>query len=199
MRWSAAWICSFVVRIWQKQVFSWRGSNKKGLSVISWRYWIIMRFLICGRDNLLRICNPTIASPGGAAEAKGRTLLSLWSTPLSSSSIVSLVLSWPVYLVTDNSCFWVFSGVLEQISSGSSNSGFRLFLTSIVNITIVMFLSFRTDRSGQTVQTQIRGAVWSGSTLFAIPSASFGCISLRKSHLVQLLGWLQQIFGCPKF
>ena len=43
------------------------------------------------------------------------------------------------------------------------------------------------------------GAVWSGSTLFAIPSASFGCIIPRKSHLVKLLGWLQQIFGCPKF
>ena len=27
-----------------------------------------------------------------------------------------------------------------------------------------------------------------GSALFAIPSASFGCITLRKSHLVQLLG-----------
>ena len=45
----------------------------------------------------------------------------------------------------------------------------------------VMFLSFRTDRSGQTVQTQItapRGAVWSGSTLFAIPSALFGLVTL---------------------
>ena len=55
----------------------------------------------------------------------------------------------------------------------------------------VMILSFRTDTPGQTVQTQIRlllGAVWSGSTLFAIPSASFGCITLRKSLLVQLLG-----------
>ena len=40
-------------------------------------------------------------------------------------------------------------------------------------------------------QTAPRGAVWSGSTLFAIPSASFGCITLRKRHLVQLLGWLQ--------
>ena len=30
-----------------------------------------------------------------------------------------------------------------------------------------MILSFRTDRSEQTVQTQIKGAVWSGSTLFA--------------------------------
>ena len=28
-----------------------------------------------------------------------------------------------------------------------------------------------------------RGAVWSRSTLFAIPSASFGCITLRKHHL----------------
>ena len=46
-------------------------------------------------------------------------------------------------------------------------------------------------------QTAPRGAVWSGSTLFAIPSASFGWISLRKCHLVQLLGWIQQNFGCP--
>ena len=30
------------------------------------------------------------------------------------------------------------------------------------------------------------------------PSASFGCITLRKSHLVQLLGWLQHFFFlCP--
>ena len=38
----------------------------------------------------------------------------------------------------------------------------------------VLIQSFRTDRSGQTVQTLIRllWAVWSGSTLFAIPSAS---------------------------
>ena len=36
-----------------------------------------------------------------------------------------------------------------------------------------------------------RGAVWSGSPLFAIPAASFGCITLRKSHLVQLLWGLQ--------
>ena len=70
----------------------------------------------------------------------------------------------------------------------------------VTNIT-VMFLSFRTDRSGQTVQTQTRLllAVWSGSTLFAIPSASFGCITLRESHLIHFLGWLQQIFACPKF
>ena len=62
----------------------------------------------------------------------------------------------------------------------------------------VMFLSFRTDRSGQTVQTQIR-LLLSGSTLFAIPSASFGCITLTKSHLVQLLGWYSKFSGVRNF
>ena len=38
--------------------------------------------------------------------------------------------------------------------------------------------SFRTHRSWQTVQTQIRLLLWSGSTLFAIPSVFFGCITL---------------------
>ena len=52
----------------------------------------------------------------------------------------------------------------------------------------VMFLSFQTDRSRQTVQTQIRGAVWSGSTLFAIPSASFGCITQRQAILFNFQG-----------
>ena len=37
-------------------------------------------------------------------------------------------------------------------------------------------------------QTASRGAPLSGSTLFAIPSASFGCITLRKRQLAQLLG-----------
>ena len=37
-------------------------------------------------------------------------------------------------------------------------------------------------------KTAPRGAVWSGSTLLAILSASFGCITLRKRHLVKLLG-----------
>ena len=62
-----------------------------------------------------------------------------------------------------------------------------------------MILSFWTDMLGQTVWTQIRllveeqsdqdlGAVWSGSTLFAILSAFFGLITLRKSHIVQIVG-----------
>ena len=32
-----------------------------------------------------------------------------------------------------------------------------------------------------------RAAVWSGSTLFAIPSAFFGLITLWYSHIVQIL------------
>ena len=48
-------------------------------------------------------------------------------------------------------------------------------------------------------QTAPREAVWSGSTLFAIPSASFGRITLRKCHLVQLLGWLQQILWVSEY
>ena len=46
-----------------------------------------------------------------------------------------------------------------------------------------MILSFQTDMSGQTVQTQIRLLLEEQSdqglsTLFAIPSASFGLITL---------------------
>ena len=50
-----------------------------------------------------------------------------------------------------------------------------------------MFLCFRTARSGQTediledIQEEPfapRGTVWSGSTLFAIPFACFGCLTL---------------------
>ena len=38
-------------------------------------------------------------------------------------------------------------------------------------------------------QTAPREAVWSGSTLFAILSASFGLITLSQSHIVQILEW----------
>ena len=49
-----------------------------------------------------------------------------------------------------------------------------------------MILSFRTDWSGQIVQTQIR------SSLFAILSASFGCIILWLNLFFPVLGCLQQ-------
>ena len=60
----------------------------------------------------------------------------------------------------------------------------RIFLFHGTPAITVMILSFRTDRPGQTVQTQCR------STLFAIPSASFGLITLWWSHIVQILEWL---------
>ena len=53
----------------------------------------------------------------------------------------------------------------------------RLEQTSQGKQCTIMILNFQTDRSGQTVQTQIRLFLWSGSTLFAIPSASFRSIN----------------------
>ena len=55
------------------------------------------------------------------------------------------------------------------------------------------------DMPGQTVQTQIRQPVWSGSTLFAILSASFGLITLWQNHIVKILEWLQQIFWVSEY
>ena len=48
-------------------------------------------------------------------------------------------------------------------------------------------------------QTAPRGAVWSGSTLFAIPSASFGLITLWYNYIVQILEWLQQFFWVSEY
>ena len=45
------------------------------------------------------------------------------------------------------------------------------FTVTIMALYTVMILSFQTDMPGQTVQT-------SGSTLFSIPSASFGLITV---------------------
>ena len=41
--------------------------------------------------------------------------------------------------------------------------------------------------SADPVQTALRGEVSSGSTLFAIPSASFGLVTLWQRHIVQIL------------
>ena len=57
-----------------------------------------------------------------------------------------------------------------------------------------MILSFRTDMSGQTVQTQISLLLeeQTDQGLHCLPS--FGLITLWQSHIVQILEWLQQIF-----
>ena len=62
--------------------------------------------------------------------------------------------------------------------------------TQKITVVTVMILSFRIDRSEQTVQTQIRLllAVWSGSTLFAIPSAPFGHSTLWYNIFVRIKG-----------
>ena len=74
----------------------------------------------------------------------------------------------------------------------------------VVFLGIFIVLFYRNDpkfsdryawaNSADPDQTAPRGAVWSGSTLFAIPSASFRLITLRQSHTIQILEWLQQIF-----
>ena len=48
-------------------------------------------------------------------------------------------------------------------------------------------------------QTAPIRAVWSGSTLFTIPSASFGLVILWQSHIVQILEWLQQMFWVSEY
>ena len=45
-------------------------------------------------------------------------------------------------------------------------------------------------------QTAPRGAVWSGSTMFAILSALFGH---STRHKIKLLGSFSKFFGCPNF
>ena len=78
---------------------------------------------------------------------------------------------------------------------------FSLLASDVLTVTYSMYpnVSKFPDRqvwanSADQDQTAPRRAGWSGSTLFAILDASSGCIILRKSHLFQLLGWLQQIF-----
>ena len=108
----------------------------------------------------------------------------------------------PRYLVCENtkiSWLWEHQDILTVRTPRYLDcENTKIWEELIRHIATVMFLSFRTVRSGQTVQTQIRlllGAVWSGSTPFAIPSSSFGCITLKKRHLVHFLGWLHVLKG----
>ena len=78
-----------------------------------------------------------------------------------------------------------------------------LFLNIPCTLNTIIMLSFRTGRSWQTVQTQIGllGAVWSGSTLFATLSGSFGCITqYGKATLFKFFkDDYSKIFGYPNF
>ena len=70
-------------------------------------------------------------------------------------------------------------------------------LTLLLTITVI-FLSFRIDRPGQTVQTQIRLLLeeQSDQDLHCLP---FHLHLFDSLLYVQILEWLQQFFGCPKF
>ena len=66
-----------------------------------------------------------------------------------------------------------------------------------------MILSVQTDRRGQTVQTQIRLLLeeQSDQGLHCLPFCLHRLDSLLygKSHIVQILEWLQQIFGVYEY
>ena len=66
-----------------------------------------------------------------------------------------------------------------------------------------MILSFRIDTSVQTVQTQIRllpeEQSDKGLHCLHFPLHFLEALLLRKSHLVQLLGWLQQRFWVSEY
>ena len=50
-----------------------------------------------------------------------------------------------------------------------------------------------------SVDPDPRAAVWSESTMFAIPSTAFGPITLWKGHFVEHLGWLSQNVWMSEF
>ena len=62
---------------------------------------------------------------------------------------------------------------------------------------IVCFWTNRLGRQYRTRSERFECAVWSGSALFAILSATFICITLN--HIVQILRLLQQFFGVFQF
>ena len=64
---------------------------------------------------------------------------------------------------------------------------------------ILFFLLFDRNDPKFSDRQVWTGAVWSGSTLFAILSASFGGIGLWKNNIVQILEWLQQFFQVSEF
>ena len=83
------------------------------------------------------------------------------------------------YMVGINN-IW-YKVLLKETFNSSDKNSHKLLNLYQNYLHTVMILSFWTNRPGQTVdpdQTAPR-AVWSGSTLFAIPSASFALITLR--------------------
>ena len=129
--------------------------------------------------------------------------LSFWGWPYSKIIIILLEIIIEIMKLILNSSFSQkllisISQLLINFWSCEDYVAFESFLPRSSTCT-VMILSFGPDMSNSVdhdQKTPFRstapsGAVWSGSLLFVILSASFGCFSS--------LGWLQQLFRISKF
>ena len=101
-------------------------------------------------------------------------------------------------------CFTTYTGLVQWGSSVfwppvTINTFFYRNLLSFFYRNVPKFSDRQVWANSADQDETARRAVWSGSTLFASPSASFGCIILRRSHLVQLLGWLGKFSGVRNF
>ena len=98
---------------------------------------------------------------------------------------------WWHRIDVDTTSFW------HQMPTGPGGLTLHNLIRMYLLLDTVQILCIGTDRSQQTVQTKITAseeAVWSGSTLFAIPSASFGCINAMLRQTFLFLGQLWQLF-----
>ena len=179
-------ICTFVVCIWHKQVFSWRDSN----------------------DIDFNSCNmPSFSWFFGKHDIVVCMHLFIFTHPTSNKGVMLTKTSWCLFLLFLCKTYFLGSQY-NPLSKAILMECKNLKSSDVQTIAVisVMFLNFQTDRSEQTsvdpdetAPSGRRGAVWSGSTLFSIPSASFGCISLWKIHTSQILGLLQYIVRVSGF
>ena len=86
-----------------------------------------------------------------------------------------------------------FRNLLDKQQFSVSRKLISQSVFSYERLSTVQILCIGTGRSQQTVQTKIR-LLRSGSTLFAIPSASFGCINAMSHQTFLFLGQLWQLF-----
>ena len=94
----------------------------------------------------------------------------------------------------------------QSVADDEARGFSKYVLTPIYHVSLntVQILCIGTDRSQQTVQTKIRllikqcrprsNSADQDQTLFAIPSASFGCINAMLHQTFLLLGQLWQLF-----
>ena len=129
-------------------------------------------------------------------------VLDLWTGPLSCLSScfrATLILAQSLRDDWEISVAAALLAILYALPGAPMGNTKRIRLSNSAGVFTEMTQSFRTDRSRQTVQTQIRllleeGAVWSGSSMFAIIFAPFWQNIKRFGLFVWILGSLQQTF-----